>query len=83
MTRPRLPIDIAELVKPGKDIVVELEDDVEYIVDAEAVAAIKAEKSAVTLIRVIDRKPIAVSTRRIKWGLHKEGVIDYLDHKPA
>ena len=74
-------MDIKQFTKQGKDIVVELDDEVEYIIDDAAVKEIENGAEKVTLIRVIDRTPQTISVKRIAWALKKEGVIDYLDRK--
>lgn len=71
--------DIDDFTRPGQWIVVELDDEVEYIVNDQGVADIRAGKALATLIRVIDRKPESISVRRIWWAIAKEGVIDYID----
>lgn len=71
--------NIHTYIKHGKDMVIELDDDVECIVHDPAIGAIDTGKRVVELIRVIDRKPVRISTRRIKWSLLTKGVIDYLD----
>jgi hypothetical protein len=72
---------IDKYLKPGKDIVVELDDNVEYILPASAVIAIKSGEEIITAVRVIDRTPQKVSARRIFWALETEGPADYLDSK--
>lgn len=72
-------MDIKSFTKKGKNIVVELDDEVEYIIGDAAVKAIEKGTGKTTLIRVVDRALQIVSIKRILWGLHKEGVIDYID----
>ena len=72
-------MDIQKLIRVGKNIVVELDDEVEYIIDDTAVEAIEKGADKATLIRVVDRAPRTISVKRIAWALKKEGVIDYLD----
>lgn len=72
-------MNIKQFVKQGKHIVVELDDEVEYIINGAAVEALENGADKVTLIRVVDRAPQAISAKRIVWALKKEGVIDYLD----
>ena len=74
-------MDIQKLVQAGKNIVVELDDEVEYIIDDAAVKEIENGAEKVTLIRVIDRTPQTISVKRIAWALKKEGVVDYLDRR--
>ena len=72
-------MNIQKLLKKGKNIIVELDDEVEYIIDDAAVKEMGNGVEQVKLIRVIDRTPQTVSVKRIVWALKKEGVIDYLD----
>ncbi len=72
-------MDIKKFTKQGKNIVVELDDEVEYIIDDVAIKAIENGEEKVTLIRIVDRKPQSISVKRIFWALQKEGVADYLD----
>ncbi len=71
--------NIAKWVKPEKNIVLELDDEVEYIINDNAILEIKSGKDIITLIRVIDRSPQPINSKRIKNTLKKEGVIDYID----
>lgn len=72
-------MNIKPFTKKDKNIVAELDDEVEYIINDAAVEAIEKGAEKVTLIRVVDRAPQIISIKRIHWALHKEGVIDYLD----
>ncbi len=72
-------MDITSLYKQGKNMVVELDDGVEYIVDERTFTDIKNGKNKVILIRVIDREPQIISVRRIMWGIEKDGVVDYIN----
>ncbi len=74
--------NIDTYLKASKNTVVELDDEVEYIIDDEAVLSIKNNKEYVFLIRVIDRKIVPVELEKIKKNLSKEGPIDYLDKRP-
>ncbi|HRH22527.1 MAG TPA: hypothetical protein PLB51_00845 [Candidatus Paceibacterota bacterium] len=71
--------NIDTYLKPSKNTVVELDDEVEYIIDDEAVLSIKNNKEHIFLIRVIDRKIVPVELEKIKKSLTKKGPIDYLD----
>lgn len=63
----------------GKLMVVELDDDVEVILSNEAVADVVAGRRITTAARVIDRAPVQISTRRIRWSIQMNGVVDYVD----
>jgi hypothetical protein len=70
---------IRKYIKSGKRMVLELDDEVEYIVDDKAILEIEAGNEQVRLIRVIDRAPQMVSARRIRWAILKDAIVDYID----
>ncbi len=72
-------MNIKSFTKKGKNIVVELDDEVEYIIDDAAIESLEKGAEQVTLIRVVDRAHQPISAKRIAWAIKKEGVIDYLD----
>ncbi len=74
-------MDITKLVKPAKDIVIELDDEVEYLMNDEAVAAVERGDRKINLIRLYDGEIRRVEVERIENTLLKEGVTDYLDKK--
>jgi hypothetical protein len=59
-------------------MVIELDDEVEYIINSSAVAKIKGRAKLIKLIRVVDRSSQVISARRIGWAVKKLGIIDYL-----
>ncbi len=61
-------------------MVIEMDDDVEYILDDKSVEALSEGKEQISVIRVIDRTRQMVTARRIRWAISKEGIIDYLDN---
>lgn len=71
--------DIGAYLKPGKILVVELEDGVDHAIFDEGVSDIENGKELVRTIRLVDRAPQTVSVRRIMWALDKEDAIDYID----
>ena len=73
--------DINTFLKDGKNIVIELDDEVEYILDDKAVEEIKKRKSVVNLIRVIDRTIQPTKFKKIKEAFLRDGVVDYLDKR--
>ena len=73
--------NISAFLRPGKDIVIELDDEVEYILNESAVNAVGNGQEQILLIRIIDREPRTISARRIKWAISNSGVVDYLDIK--
>ena len=74
-------IDIHKFVKPGKDIVIDLEDGVEYLVDDNAVVAIERGDQIIELIGLYGGKHYALDIKDILVSLQKKGVIDYLDKR--
>jgi hypothetical protein len=72
--------DIRKFFRPGKNMVIEMDDDVEYILDDKSVEALSEGKEQISVIRVIDRTRQMVTARRIRWAISKEGIIDYLDN---
>lgn len=73
--------NIKKYTKPGKDMVIELDDEVEYIIDSKIIQQIKAGEKTVLLIRVVDDYIVPTSLSRIVSSLEKNGPIDYLDIK--
>lgn len=70
--------DIKKYLKSNKNLVIELDDEVEYVLDDEAILSIKNNKEHVFAIRVIDRKIVPVEREEIEKSLIKNGPIDYL-----
>lgn len=79
MRRKISSLNVDALQRPGKHIVTELDDEVEVILDQRTITDIKNGQKMTSVIRVIDRKRIRVSSLRILWALNSAGVIDYLD----
>jgi TolB-like protein len=79
MNRKRNSVAIVDFIKPGKHMVIELDDEVEYIVDGDATEALRSGQRIIKLIRLIDRTTRMISARRIVWAVAHEGVIDYLE----
>lgn len=74
-------MNIDVFLKPDKNIVIELEDEVEYLLDDDAVNDIKNKKKEVRLKRLVDGELFIVSVESTNKSLEKNGVIDYLDKK--
>lgn len=72
-------MNIDKFVKFDKYIVIELDGDVEYLLDDNAVKEIKENKQKIDLVRLIDRKSFLVDRKKIEESLTGKGVIDYLD----
>lgn len=73
-------MDIRKLLKPGKDIVVEI-DEVEYLIDDKAVASMERGDEKVDLIQLYDSRRYPFDIATIEKSLLKNGIIDYLDKK--
>lgn len=73
--------EINKFIKPGLNIVIELDDEVEYVIDEKALAQIKVGQTLIDLIRVVDRDTVQISAKRIGWSLNNGGAIDYLKAK--
>ncbi len=74
-------MNINKVLKPNKDIVIELDNEVEYIVNDKAIQAIGNDDKEIIIERLIDGKIFKVSLETIKKSLEKNGVIDYLDKR--
>lgn len=74
-------MDIKKLMKAGKDIVVEMDDEVEYVIDGVAVEAIERGDRKINLMRLYDGEIRAIDIERIENILLKEGVTDYLNKR--
>ena len=70
--------DIGIFLKAGSDLVVELDDDVEYLLDNEAAASIRSNEPTAVLKRLIDGEAVTFHIERIVKALQTEGPIDYL-----
>lgn len=77
MTKKEFCID--DYIKPKLNIVVELDDGVEYLIEKEAIASIKNKESTVILKRLFDRKNILLSTKKVITALEVDGPVDYLN----
>lgn len=72
-------MQIDRFLRPGKRLVVELDDGVDYLIDEEAVANIRAGKTTVVLTRLVDNSRQRISVRRLSWALENKDAIDYID----
>ena len=73
-------MDIKDFLKPGKDIVVEIED-VEYLLDDESVSCIEQNKKNIPLVELYDHQSYLFDIEVILRVLREGGVVDYLDKK--
>jgi hypothetical protein len=71
-------MDIIAHVKPDSYLVIELQDEVEYLLDDASIQAVRAGKETIPLTRLIDREMRMVSRVDIEEALAKKGPIDYL-----
>ncbi len=72
-------MNINQYLKPGKNIVIELHDEVEYLLDDEAVEEIESGNEKVTLKRFADRVSVIMEVGAIENTLQKGGIVDYID----
>jgi hypothetical protein len=75
-------MEIEKFVEEGKDIVIEL-NGVEYLVEDEAVEALKRGDKNIQLTQLYDRQKHLVDAKEIEEVLTKTGVRDYVDKKPV
>jgi hypothetical protein len=68
-------------VRSGFDPVVELDDEVEYLLSKEAVESIQNNQSTISLVRLIDGEIRIFPIEQIIVSLEKGGVVDYLKAK--
>ncbi len=68
-------------IKQGFDLVVELDDEVEYLIDKEAIASIRNNESTIALKRLIDSEVKIITTERVIKTLQTGGPVDYLKIK--
>lgn len=73
--------NIDTYIKPDFDLVIELDDEVEYLIDKVAVESIKNNESTVSLKRLIDDEMKATTIERIIKALQTNGPSDYLGIK--
>ena len=81
MKRPSDKFNIKQYTRVGFDLVVELDDEVEYLLDKEAAASLQNNEATIILKRLVDGKRQIVAAERIIKSLQKEGPIDYLKIK--
>jgi hypothetical protein len=65
--------------KPKKMMVIELDDEVEYLIDEMAEKMIREGKKSVPLKRLVDLVAFSMSTDDLAEHLNKHGVVDYVD----
>ena len=76
-------MNLKKFLKPGKNMVLELDDDVEYLVDDRVVEALEREDKYIYLIRLMDNQAFKVEIARVKKAISIGGIIDYLDKKES
>lgn len=72
-------MEFDKFIKPNKNIVIELEDEVEYLLDDESIGQILNKSLKISLKRLVDGAKIAIEIKKIEKSLKTKGVIDYLD----
>lgn len=73
-------MDIEKFLKPGKNIVIEIEE-VEYLVNDEVVELIKKGEESIELRQLYDGQNYLFTIQEIEGSLVKNGVVDYLDKR--
>lgn len=74
-------MNIDKYLKPNKLIVLELSDEVEYLLDDKAIEDIRNKSDTIFLIRLIDRKTLGFSFLQVVSAIDNGGIVDYLDIK--
>ncbi|MEK7579530.1 MAG: hypothetical protein AAB460_03315 [Patescibacteria group bacterium] len=74
-------MDIQKFLKPGKDIVIEMSDGIDYLIDDRAAEAIQKDDEKIDLMRLYDHKVFSIDRKEIESTLLKSGVDDYLDKR--
>lgn len=72
---------IEKFLKDGKDVVIELNDQVEYVLNKKATMALRNGEKQITLLRLYDGKDFPVDVEEIKKAILGGGIVDYLDEK--
>ncbi len=72
---------IKKLVKVGKDIVIELDDEVEYLLDMPAMRALESENTQIDVMRLYDHKRFLIDRDKVINTLVSRGAVDYLDSR--
>lgn len=81
MNKSSEKFNIDSYIKTGFDLVIELDDEVEYLIDMEAVTAVKNDKKIVVLKRLVDGEKIIIPTSKVINNLQKNELTDYLEIK--
>ncbi len=71
--------NIDDFIKPGHNMVVELDDEIEYLLDEEAIAMIKNNEANIFLKRLGDGHIVAITREKIITALDTDGLVDYLE----
>jgi len=72
-------MNISNFVKAGKNMVIELDDEIEYLLDDAAVASIKRGDASARLFRLIDGEPRNFDVKVVEDAVFRKGPVDYLD----
>jgi len=78
MNMPPERFDIDQYTKPGFDIVIALDYEVEYILDKEAIESIKNNELTTILKRLIDGEVRIIVIEQIIKSLQVGGPVDYI-----
>lgn len=81
-------MNLKKYSKSRKSIVIELDNGVEYLIDAIAENSLQENENGtgadkVALVRLYDQELRTTTVKEIETSLSENGVIDYLDKKPS
>ncbi len=81
-------MNLKKYSKSGKSIVIELDNGVEYLIDAIAENSLQENENGtgadkVALVRLYDQELRTTTVKEIETSLSENGVIDYLDKKTS
>lgn len=70
--------NINDYNKPGYNMCLELDDEVEYLLEENAITSIKNNEPTVSLKRLVDGEMCTVAIQKIITALETDGPSDYL-----
>lgn len=73
-------MNIRKFLKPGKDIVIEI-DDVEYVLNDKGVSFIERGHKIISLIQLYDGQVYLFDIETVLKAIEKGGIIDYLEKR--
>ena len=73
-------VDIKKYIKKDKDLVISIRD-VDYLLDDQAVEAMRKRKLEIPLIHLYDGRTHMIPHADVENALFRDGVTDYLDKR--